>query len=297
MGFSHLFLLLRGVNMSFAPKSGHYRVSTPNLEAVEKYPYTFKWTKPRGKTVSISRVIVTLINPVEKEGAEIAFSVFSTRETYTRVFRSVSDLVRSCDKVSTQSIVKESISKFYFYIKPPILLENKNDRIELTVKEKPNLGDENYAMCEGWIYDTEEVTVKEIMRPTISVKIGTPVSEAVKHMVENKVGAILVRREEDVLLGSTVGIITELDLLQKVLSQQLDPKKVTVEKIMTTPIITAGIDTTLDDAVEMMVKKGIRRLPIEEKGKVVGIITDRDVIKAIPMYFRSASKKRIFFPY
>jgi CBS domain-containing protein len=284
--------------MGFAPKSGHYRVSTPNLEAVEKYPYTFKWTKPRGKTVSISRVIVTLINPVEKEtGAEITFSVFSTRETYTRVFRSVSDLVRSCDKVSTQSIVKESISKFYFSIKPPILLENKNDRIELTVKKKPNLGDENYAMCEGWIYDTEEVTVKEIMRPTISVKLGTPVSEAVKQMIKNKVGAILVRKEEDVLLGSTVGIITELDLLEKVLNRGLDPIQVIVDKVMTTPIISVNINTTLDDAIELMVKKGIRRLPIEKKGKVVGMITDRDIIRAIPMYFRGASKKRIFFPY
>lgn len=284
--------------MSFAPKSGHYRVSTPNLEAVEKYPYTFKWTKPTGKTVSISRVIVTLINPVEKEGTEITFSVFSTRETYSRVFRSVSDLARLCDEVSTQSITStRSISKFYFYIEPPILLENKNDRIELTVQTKPNMGDENYAMCEGWIYDTEEVTVKEIMRPTISVKIGTPVSEAVKQMIENKVGAVLVRREEDVLLGSMVGIITELDLLQKVLSQRSDPSEVKVEKIITTPIIATSINTTLDDAIEMMVKKGIRRLPVEEKGRVVGIITDRDVIRAIPMYFRSASKKRVFFPY
>jgi len=283
--------------MSFKPKSGHYRVSTPNLEAVEKYPYTFKWTKPTGKTVSISRVIVTLVNPAEKEGAEITFSVFSTRETYSRVFHSVSDLARSCDEVSTQSIVKESISKFYFYIEPPILLENKNDRIELTVQKKPNMGDENYAMCGGWISDTEEVTVKEVMRPAISVKIGTPVSEAVKQMIENNVGAILVRRGEDVSLGSMVGIITELDLLQKVLSQRLDPSEIMVEKIITAPIIATSINTTLDDAIEMMVKKGIRRLPVEEKGRVVGIITDRDVIRAIPMYFRGASKKRVFFPY
>jgi len=282
-------------NLSFAAKGTQYRVGTPNLESIKDFPYIFKWTKLTGKTIAISRVIVTLINPIEKNEAEIVFSVFSTAESFSRTFRSVSDLVRACDQVETQRIVKESVSKFYFDINPPVIFANKNDRIELLVKRKPNLAEENYAMCEGWMSDTEEVTVKEILRPAIDVKQGTLVSDAVKLMAEHKVGSLLVRRDEDVLLGPTAGIVTEADLLEKVLSRGLNPKRITVEDIMTTPIITVNSQTTLDEAIEVMVKKNIRRLPVEEKGKIIGIIVDRDVVRAIPIYFRGASKKRIFF--
>jgi len=282
--------------MSFAVKGTQYRVGTPNLESIKEFPYVFKWTKLPGKIIAISRVIVTLINPVEKSKAEIVFSVYSAAESFSRTFRSVSDLLRACDQVETQTIVKESVSKFYFDIKPPVIFENKNDRIELHVKWKPNLADENYTMCEGWMSDAEEVTVKEIVRPAIDVKQGTLVSEAVKLMAKHKVGSLLVRKDEDVLLGPTAGIITEADLLEKVLSKGLSPKRIAVEDIMTTPIITVNSQTSLDEAIELMIKKNIRRLPIEEKGKIIGIIVDRDIVRSIPIYFRGASKKRIFFP-
>jgi len=270
-------------------------VSTPNLESIQDFPYTFKWAKLPGKTIAVSRVIVTLINPIEKNEAEIVFSVFSAAESFSRPFHSVSDLLRTCDQVETQSIVKESVSKFYFDIKPPVILANKNDRIELHVKRKPNLAQENYVMSEGWMSDTEEVTVKEILRPTIDVKEGSLVSEAVKLMSKQKVGSLLVRRDEDALLGPTAGIITEADLLEKVLSKGLNPKRITVEDVMTTPLITVNSQTSLDEAIEVMVKKNIRRLPVEEKGRIIGIIVDRDIVRAIPIYFRGASKKRIFF--
>jgi len=282
--------------MSFAVKGTQYRVGTPNLEGIQDFPYVFKWAKLPGKTIAISRVVVTLINPVEKNETEIVFSVFSANESFSRTFHSVSDLIRACDQVETQTIVKESVSKFYFDIKPPVILANKNDRIELHVKRKPNLAQENYAMCEGWISDVEEVTVKEILRPAIDVKEGTSVSEAAKLMTKNKVGYLLVRRNEDALLGPTAGIITEADLLEKVLSKGLNPQKIAVREVMTTPIITVDSKTSLDEAVEMMIRKNIRRLPIEEKGKIIGIIIDRDIVRTVPIYFRGASKKRIFFP-
>jgi len=281
--------------VSFAVKGTQYRVSTPNLESIQDFPYVFKWAKLPGKTIAVSRVIVTLINPIEKNETEIVFSVFSAAESFSRTFHSVRDLVRACDQVETQSIVKESVSKFYFDIKPPVILANKNDRIELHVKRKPNLAQENYAMCEGWMGDTEEVTVKEILRPVIDVKEGTLVSEAVSLMAKHKVGSLLVRRDEDALLGLTAGIVTEADLLEKVLSQGLNPKKINVENIMTTPIIAVDSQTSLDEAIELMIKKNIRRLPVEEKGKIIGIIVDRDIVRSIPIYFRGASKKRMYF--
>ncbi len=282
--------------MSFAVKGTQYRVSTPNLEDIKDFPYVFKWTKLPGKTVAISRVVVTLINPVEKNQAEIVFSVFSAAESFSRTFHSVSDILRACYQFETQRIVKQSVSKFSFDNKPPVVLANKNDRIELHVKKKPNLAQENYTLCEGWMNDTEEVTVKDILRPAIDVKEDALVSEALSLMAKHKAGYLLVRRDEDALLGRTAGIITETDLLEKVLSKGLNPKKIAVRDIMTTPIITVDSKTSVDEAVEMMIKKNIRRLPIEDKGKIIGIIIDRDIVRAVPIYFRGASKKRIFFP-
>jgi len=282
--------------MSFAVKGTQYRVSTPNLENVKDYPYIFKWTKLSNKAVAVSRVIVTLVNPAEKSDAEIVFSVFTSAESFSRTFHTVSDLLRVCDHVETQTIAKESVSKFYFNIKPPVILAYKNDRIELQVKKKPNLAEENYAMCEGQMSATEEVTVKEIMRPLIQVKQDTLVSEAVKLMTKRKVGYLLVGRNEDEFLDASAGIVTETDMLEKVLSQGLNPKKITLTDIMTTPLITVDSKTSVDEAVKMMIKKNIKRLPVEEKGKIVGIIVDRDIVRSVPIYFRGASRKLIFFP-
>lgn len=280
--------------ISLVPKGTQYRVSTPNLESVEKFPYTFKWVKLPGKTVVISRVLVTVINPIEGGKTEVVFSVSTARESFSRMFRSGSDLVRSCDKVDTQSIVKESISKFYFDIQPPIILENKNDSIALILREKPNLADQGYVLCEGWMYDSDEVKAKDIMRPAIYVNEGSFVSEAVKLMAENKISALLISKYEDVMLGNTVRIITEQDIVQNVLSEGLSPEATPVERIMSTPLITISSEDSLDEIIEIMVKKNIHTIPVEEKGKIVGIITDQDVVRAIPVYFRGASKKRIF---
>jgi len=282
--------------VSFAVRGTQYRVSTPNLEDVKDFPYVFKWTKPLAKTIAISRVIVTLVNPGEKSEAEIVFSVFTTTESYSRTFHSVSDLLRVCDHVETQTIGKESVSKFFFDIKPSVILTHKNDRIELHVKRKPNLAEENYAMCEGLMSATEEVTVKEVMRPTIHVNEDASVSEALKLMTKNKVGYLLVRRSEDAFLDPTAGIVTETDMLEKVLSKGLNPKRITVRDIMTTPMMTIASTTGLDEAIKVMLKKNIKRLPVEEKGKIIGIIIDRDIVRGVPVYFRGASKKRIFFP-
>jgi len=282
--------------MSFAVKGTQYRVSTPNVENVKAFPYVFKWTQLPGKTIAVSRVIVTLINPTDNNDAEIIFSVFSASESFTRTFHSVSDLLRVCDHVETQTITKESVSKFYFDIKPPVILTHKNDRIELHVKKKPNLAEENYTMCEGQMSATEEVAVREIMRPIIDVAEDTPVSEALKLMTQRKVSYLLVKKNEDAFLDASAGIVTETDMLVKVLNKGLNPRKITVKDIMTTPIITVDSKTSVDEAIRLMLKKNIKRFPIEEKGKIIGVVIDRDIVRSVPVYFRGASKKRIFFP-
>lgn len=282
--------------VSFAVKGTQYRVSTPNLESVRDFPYVFKWTTLPGKTIAISRVVVTLVNPLEKGEADIVFSVFTTAESFSRTFHSVSDLLRVCDHVETQTIAKESVSKFYFNIEPPVILTHKNDRIELHVKKKRNLAEENFTMCEGLMSATEEVTVKEIMRPTIEINEDTGANEALNLMINRKVGYLLVKRNEDPSSCPPSGIVTETDMLERVLNKRIDPKKVTVKDIMTSPLITIDSKTGLDEAIKIMLKKNVKRLPVLEKGKIIGIVIDRDIVRSVPIYFRGASKKRIYFP-
>lgn len=281
--------------MSFTVKGTQYRVSTPDIESVEEFPFIFRWTTLPNKTIAISRVIVTLINPVEEGEVELVFSVSTTRENFSRVFRSIGDFLKSCDQVETQIIVKKSVSKFFFEISPPLTLENKSDRIELNMKKKPSLAEDFYTMCEGWMNDAEEVTVRDIIRPTVRVEEGAPVSEAVKLMVKEKVGYMLVGKGKDTPLGLAVGIVTDADLVEKVLNAGRNPKEVRVEEIMSTPLVTVNSQTLVDDAIEIMIKKNISRLPVEEKGKIIGMVVDRDIVRAVPVYFRGASKKRIFF--
>lgn len=85
-------------------------------------------------------------------------------------------------------------------------------------------------------------------------------------------------------------------MLERVLNKRIDPKKVTVKDIMTSPLITIDSKTGLDEAIKIMLKKNVKRLPVLEKGKIIGIVIDRDIVRSVPIYFRGASKKRIYFP-
>jgi CBS domain-containing protein len=108
----------------------------------------------------------------------------------------------------------------------------------------------------------------------ITVEEKTLVDAVAKIMGENRIGSVIVTSQ-----GEPKGIFTERDLLTKFLVQD-KPLTTEVGKVCSSPLITAPLGISVKDAAAIMSSKGIRRLPIVEKGKIVGIVTARDLVEA-----------------
>jgi CBS domain-containing protein len=124
-------------------------------------------------------------------------------------------------------------------------------------------------------------TVKEILdtkgRDVISVTPDSIVIEALTLMAERNIGAILVLEKS----GEIAGILSERDFARKIIvkGRACDTSK--VKDIMTSKIICAEPSTTLVECMNLMTSNRFRHLPIKEKGKVVGVISIGDVVKAL----------------
>jgi CBS domain-containing protein len=119
--------------------------------------------------------------------------------------------------------------------------------------------------------------VKEIMSSNpIRTSVDTSVTDAAKLMDSKNIGSLLV--EEG---GTLVGIMTERDILKKIVAKGIDPKITPVKNIMESPLITIESEKTVDDANEIMTQNRIRRLPVTNQGNIVGIITLRDVSNSL----------------
>jgi CBS domain-containing protein len=125
---------------------------------------------------------------------------------------------------------------------------------------------------------SELVSVKEIMR--MDVKTARPdstVKEVVEKMNRFNIGSIIIVQER-----RPIGIITERDILRKVVEHCLDPGFCKAKEIMTTPILTAGEDMSLDDAAKLMTTRKIKKIPIVRNEILVGILTATDLIEKNP---------------
>lgn len=118
------------------------------------------------------------------------------------------------------------------------------------------------------------MTVKEIMHETTIVEPATSVLEAAKLMRDKDIGSVLVKIND-----LDYGIVTERDILYKVIARELDPKRTTVKDIMTELRYTIDSGATIQKASEIFNIHHIRRLPVMENGDIVGMITARDVAK------------------
>lgn len=106
---------------------------------------------------------------------------------------------------------------------------------------------------------------------------STLVAEAVKTMRQKGVSSVFVGRG-----GSPVGIVTERDILYRVVAESRGPFKTVLRDVMSSPLVSIDGRASVRQAVSMMRQKGIRRLPVMDNGQAVGVVTLKAVVGNIP---------------
>ena len=119
-----------------------------------------------------------------------------------------------------------------------------------------------------------DIPAGKIARPIITIEDEETIVAASKAMVKNDRGSVVVTRK-----GVTVGFLTERDVMKKVVAKSLDPSSTKVKEIMTSSPITIEKDRPLREAIDLMNRKGVRRMLVTESGSIVGIFTLRDIVK------------------
>lgn len=116
-------------------------------------------------------------------------------------------------------------------------------------------------------------TAKDIMTTrVVTVKPSTPIADAARLLVRRKISGVPVVDEKD--KTKVVGILTEADLLAAPSGAK------TVAEVMRKRVISVAPDTSVDDIAATFVKRKIKRVPVLEGGKLVGIVSRIDVLRA-----------------
>jgi len=108
-----------------------------------------------------------------------------------------------------------------------------------------------------------------------TIQASRPVAEAAKLMKEADAGMIPVMDN-----GNLRGTVTDRDIALRVVAEGKDPQSTTVGEIATTDPITIEPDRDLSEALQIMAKHQVRRLPVVESGKLVGVVAQADVARA-----------------
>ncbi len=117
-----------------------------------------------------------------------------------------------------------------------------------------------------------------------TIRHDATIQEAARRMKEARVGSLLGDRG-----GQVVAIVTETDIVRKAVAKGADLGKEKVEGIMSSPVASIEIQRTPQDAHDMMADLGVRHLAVTDKGKIVGLLSVRDLL----VYFKRVSEPKI----
>jgi CBS domain-containing protein len=122
----------------------------------------------------------------------------------------------------------------------------------------------------------DETAVSEIMSsPVKTVATDTPIDEVARVFAEEGVGSLIVGEDP------VEGIITEYDVVKSV-GEGKDPRETTVADLMSDPVVTIRPHETVEEAGDRMGQNGVKKLPVTEGGKPVGIVTTTDLAHFLP---------------
>ena len=128
--------------------------------------------------------------------------------------------------------------------------------------------------------------VKEVMNENILATTKEAIiKDIARTMTKNRIGGLLVLEETKL-----TGIITERDILSKLVARGEDPRIIRVDQIMTPNPITIQDDDTIDKAIELMTDNKIKKLPVMHEDRLVGILTASDIIEIKPKMIQALYK-------
>jgi CBS domain-containing protein len=167
------------------------------------------------------------------------------------------------------------------------LMETNHVRYLCVADEEKIIGVISVRDLVRYFVDTEGGPIRDlddVYRP-LSVLMHTrmetvaserTVLEAAQMMAEKRIGSLLVLKA-----GNIVGIVTETDVVRKVIAVRLTTRSISVGVVMNTPLIQIDINHTVRDASRLMAEKRIRHLAVSEDHKVVGLLSVRDLVKMV----------------
>jgi len=121
--------------------------------------------------------------------------------------------------------------------------------------------------------------VKDVMTsPVVTIAETATANKVAELMLTNKVGCVIVIDKT----GNATGIVTERDLVVRVLAKNLAPSNTKAKDFVTSPLLTVQPETNITDAARTMSKQNIRRLGVLYKDKLVGIVSSKDILDVMP---------------
>jgi CBS domain-containing protein len=141
-----------------------------------------------------------------------------------------------------------------------------------------------------------KLVVREAMSsPVITIYENENLKETARIMREHRVGAIVILARND----EPVGIVTERDIVNRVVAEGIAPSNISAKEVMSKPLRLVESETSLMEAMSLMDKHKIRRLGVSYRGKLSGIVTDRDILRIMPTMLeimREKNKIKTVFP-
>jgi CBS domain-containing protein len=120
--------------------------------------------------------------------------------------------------------------------------------------------------------------VKDVMSsPVVTLDEDETSNKVANLMEENELGCVILTKN-----GKPVGIITERDLVIRVLAKNIAPDTVKAKEIMTAPLLTIQPEATISEAARRMSRLNIRRLGVIYKGNLVGLLSSKDILGVMP---------------
>jgi CBS domain-containing protein len=122
------------------------------------------------------------------------------------------------------------------------------------------------------------VLVRDVMSKDVRVvRLDSSVKEVVATMNKFDIGSIIVVQGD-----RPVGIITERDILRRAVEPCLAPEILNARQVMTSPLVSIRETASIDEAAELMAKKKVKKLPVMNEEKLVGIVTFTDIVTKVP---------------